>query len=677
MLNYFTEQHVSTLSKYVGLPLKEINAQGQRDLTPERAFARDQFKEAHWLVTLWAKNIRDALFPNGSIPNKQIRATNQIGNFRDYLPQTFYPNRMHPSNLMYWVYLWCDRDSPTKDIYFRVLLGLNDDTSDNALRKKFKNYKESLSGQNSFEAMLPAAEGLRFSMSELTDWAINAIRNFPETYETLAEALQPELGKNDAELDEKKFSGYWIEKSGIRGRSDRQFGEFALGQVMWSPQKSADGSDIYSNMREVKNGDIVFHLVDNLQIEGVSRVRKDVDFNFTCLDGSEWQGQNGYLIKLEDFQSLNPPITRDIFFRDENTLLNILENSHNLCYNRNLNFRQGAYLTEAPLTLVSVLNSLYKELSGNFIPYVDGVVQETIQDTLPEIYDPIEGLFISRESFFNALHVLKSKKNLILQGPPGVGKSFIAKRIAYSMVGGKDEIRIQSIQFHQSYSYEDFIQGYRPQKDTSGFYLKNGVFYNFCKKAETDLGNDYVFIIDEINRGNLSKIFGEVMLLIEADKRSHKDDSEWAVSLTYADEDSPKFSIPSNVYILGMMNTADRSLAIVDYALRRRFSFLDIEPSIDSETFHDYLSSKGVSEEIITIIKNRIGLLNQSIQQSTDLGKGFRIGHSFFVPQNPITDSREWYEDIINNEIAPLLREYWFDKRAEDVERDIQSLLAS
>jgi 5-methylcytosine-specific restriction protein B len=282
----------------------------------------------------------------------------------------------------------------------------------------------------------------------------------------------------------------------------------------------------------------------------------------------------------------------------------------------------------------------------------------------------LKELLVSRKEFEEMLESLNSKKNLILQGPPGTGKSFVAKRLAYALLGFKDDSRIESVQFHQSFSYEDFIQGFRPKKDGSGFTLKDGVFYRFCKKALHDPDRPYVFIIDEINRGNLSKIFGEVMLLIETDKRG----PEWALSLTYSDESASKFHIPANVHILGMMNTADRSLAIVDYALRRRFAFKDVLPGFDSDKFRPLLESKGVEPQVIAAIQTKMAALNKEIESSVDLGRGFTIGHSFFVPFENVSDSKVWYERVIKNEIVPLLREYWFDKKQSEVDQHVQSL---
>jgi 5-methylcytosine-specific restriction enzyme B len=283
----------------------------------------------------------------------------------------------------------------------------------------------------------------------------------------------------------------------------------------------------------------------------------------------------------------------------------------------------------------------------------------------------MEGLFMSEEDFRGLLDLMEHRRNVILQGAPGVGKTFIAKRLAYALMGEKDDARVEMVQFHQSYSYEDFIQGYRPSG--TGFELKDGVFFTFCRRAAQDRSRPHVFIIDEINRGNLSKIFGELMMLIEADKRS--EDS--AVPLTYALPEQAPFFVPENVIILGMMNTADRSLAMVDYALRRRFAFVELEPEFQSEKFRDFLNERLVPNEIAKRIIGRMTELNGVIAKDTDnLGPGFRIGHSFFCPNNGTSADEAWYARIIKTEIAPLLREYWFDNTAV-ADHHVKQLLAS
>ncbi len=270
----------------------------------------------------------------------------------------------------------------------------------------------------------------------------------------------------------------------------------------------------------------------------------------------------------------------------------------------------------------------------------------------------LKDVFLSKSKFDNMIDALNRKKNVVLVGPPGVGKTFIAKRLAYSMIGFKAPDSVKMIQFHQSYAYEDFIQGFRPS-ESGGFDLRNGVFHSFCREATKHPENRYVFIIDEINRGNLSKIFGEIMMLIEADKRG----SEYAVPLTYSSESKP-FFVPENLFLIGMMNTADRSLAMVDYALRRRFAFIRLSPEFASDQFGDFLSEKGVSPELIQKIKDRILDLNAEIRDDhANLGPDFEIGHSFFCPGSAAERLDEsWYRNIIHQEIEPLLQEYWFDK---------------
>lgn len=265
--------------------------------------------------------------------------------------------------------------------------------------------------------------------------------------------------------------------------------------------------------------------------------------------------------------------------------------------------------------------------------------------------DFLNEVYISSDKYDTLAKTLKRKKNIILQGAPGVGKTFAAKRLAYSIMGVRDKERVKMIQFHQSYSYEDFIMGFRPVEN-GGFELHKGVFYEFCKKAEADDENDYFFIIDEINRGNLSKIFGELFMLIESDKRGIE------LDLLYSNE---KFSIPEKMHIIGMMNTADRSLAMLDYALRRRFTFFEFEPAFDNEQFREYQKLKNNTKfnNLISCVKE----LNDKISEDESLGKGFRIGHSYFCTEETITD--EWLSSVVEFEIIPLLNEYWFDEPAK------------
>ena len=269
--------------------------------------------------------------------------------------------------------------------------------------------------------------------------------------------------------------------------------------------------------------------------------------------------------------------------------------------------------------------------------------------------DFLEDVFLTEEEYDELVALLLYKKNVILQGAPGVGKTFLAKRLAYSIMGVLSKHHVEMVQFHQNYSYEDFIMGYKPAGDS--FELKEGVFYNFCKKAEQKPGEKFFFIIDEINRGNLSKIFGELMLLIEHDKRNEQ------VTLAYRNE---KFNVPENVYIIGMMNTADRSLALMDYALRRRFSFFEVVPAFKRKKFIDHVTALISDTDTANMLNDRLYALNEIIadEDKSGLGKGFCIGHSYFCTK-PVAGQTpdQWYKTIIKFEISPLLDEYWWDDK--------------
>lgn len=290
---------------------------------------------------------------------------------------------------------------------------------------------------------------------------------------------------------------------------------------------------------------------------------------------------------------------------------------------------------------VAKLNALFEEDMPEDVEEEDVVYPTYTKD------DFLNDVYMDSDKYNTLTTLVKNKKNIIMQGAPGVGKTYSAKRLAYSMMGVKDLTRVMMIQFHQSYSYEDFIMGFRPS--SAGFELKKGPFYSFCKKAEIDSENDYFFIIDEINRGNLSKIFGELFMLIESDKRGIE------LQLLYSDE---KFSVPENVYIIGMMNTADRSLAMLDYALRRRFAFFELAPAFGTKGFKEYQSR--VNNEKFNKLILAVEQLNEEIENDDTLGRGFRIGHSYFCTAEVVNDI--WLKNVVDYELVPLLDEYWFDE---------------
>lgn len=309
----------------------------------------------------------------------------------------------------------------------------------------------------------------------------------------------------------------------------------------------------------------------------------------------------------------------------------------------------GGQAVMKTLTNITPYNDYVQNLLALFAEDVKEEIPQETEIKYPTYTkdDFLDEVFMDEDNYNTLVELLDAKYNIILQGAPGVGKTFAAKRLAYSIMGEKDTSRVSMVQFHQSYSYEDFIQGYRPIDN--GFKLESGSFYKFCKAAEIDNERPYFFIIDEINRGNLSKIFGELMMLIESDKRGEK------LKLLYKDE---WFTVPKNVRIIGMMNTADRSLAMMDYALRRRFAFFDFAPAFSSDGFKKYIADKNNEKlgKLIEVVEN----LNVAISNDESLGDGFRIGHSYFCTTKEITDG--WLKSVVEYEVIPLLKEYWFDE---------------
>lgn len=369
---------------------------------------------------------------------------------------------------------------------------------------------------------------------------------------------------------------------------------------------------IYQNFVDAKVGDIViaYESTPTKAIVGLCVIEKELNDNKVCFKKIE---QFAHPIKYQDICNLDELKNMEFFVNSQGSLFKV----------SNEEFE----------TLIEIIREVNPTIEKKYDKY-------DVEDFLNEVY-------IDRNKYNEIKNLLERKKNIILQGAPGVGKTFMAKRLAYSIMGEKNTDRMKLIQFHQSYSYEDFIEGIKPN-DKGEFGLEQGIFYNFCKEAESNPTKSYYLIIDEINRGNLSKIFGELLMLIENDKRGEK--------LTLAYSKIP-FSVPENLYIIGMMNTADRSLAIMDYALRRRFSFVDIKPAFDNEKFIEYKESLNSSyfDKIINNIKD----LNKDIVKDLSLGEGFMIGHSYFSNLEK-ADEKE-LKSIINYDIIPMLKEYWFD----------------
>ena len=293
-------------------------------------------------------------------------------------------------------------------------------------------------------------------------------------------------------------------------------------------------------------------------------------------------------------------------------------------------------------------------------------------DDSPEPYslDDIisEGCFLPRPQLQGIIEHWKFKKNLILQGPPGTGKTFLARKLAYALIGQKDETQVQAVQFHPNLSYEDFVRGHRPSADGK-LTLIDGPFLNLVTAARRDPDSDYVVVIEEINRGNPAQVFGEMLTLLEADKRNPSE----ALALSYPKSPEERIHIPPNLYIIGTMNIADRSLALVDLAFRRRFAFEELEPQF-TPTWREWVShNSGIPPQFLTVIQQKLETLNHQIASDRTLGRQFRIGHSYVTPGHPIPDAPAWFRRIVQKEIAPLLDEYWFD--APETARDAKAAL--
>lgn len=441
-------------------------------------------------------------------------------------------------------------------------------------------------------------------------------------------------GSDPVQKAAKKSQQYWIYSPGDNASMWDEFYKDGIMAIRWGYigdlRQYASKAEMKEKMKEVNDPDKTYRnaahatwqFANDIQIGDVVFVKKGMH---------ELIGRG--------------VVTSDYFYDESRKGF---ENVRKVNWTNNGHWDHPGQAVMKTLTNISNYTDYVEELNALF-----GDSAEIDPDDRVVAYDTydeemfFEQVYMEEEKYRQLVALIKAKKNVILQGPPGVGKTYSATRLCYSLVGALDPNRVMMIQFHQSYSYEDFIVGYRPTE--KGYELKYGAFYEFCKNAEEDSDNDYYFLIDEINRGNLSKIFGELFMLIESDKRGVK------LQLLYGNE---RFSVPENVYIIGMMNTADRSLALLDYALRRRFAFFDLKPSFDTEGFRGY--QDGLKSDKFDRLIEAVKRLNHDISDDSSLGEGFEIGHSFFCGITEVTD--DILERIVEFELIPLLKEYWFDE---------------
>ena len=400
------------------------------------------------------------------------------------------------------------------------------------------------------------------------------------------------------------------------------------GGYIWAPLKSKKGQPVYhwETLEEVYQGDIILHYSKG-ELKYVSLVSEPPVIRKHPLHPQEGEDREGRLV-ITEYHELTPPIPLSVFNREVSQLY--ISQSP---IDKTSGIKEG-YLFRFNEDALKIIQDAQPETRWPEFAIIEGKDNVNPYYPLEELAQDISYKEDELASFLNAI---QRKGQAIIYGPPGTGKTYIAEKLAKHLIGGGEGFH-EIIQFHPAYTYEDFIQGIRPQireDNLLEYRLVPGRFMTFCEKALSASGL-CVLIIDEINRANLSRVFGELMYLLE-----------------YRNQEIPlasgkKLHIPENIRIIGTMNTADRSIALVDYALRRRFVFLPLRPNY--EVLKNYHQARGIDAS---------GLIEILRQVNKEIGDPhYEVGHSFFMVQ----DLPDVLKDIWQMEIIPYLEEYFFDQ---------------
>lgn len=410
-------------------------------------------------------------------------------------------------------------------------------------------------------------------------------------------------------------NGWWLTAS----PKIWSFADIAIGEEQNYTLYNEKGNPrrIHKNFIEAKPGDVVIGY-EATPVKAIVSI---------CEISHEHDDERMYFKKVRD-------LTTPIPFETIKTCAELT----NMEFLKNPN---GSFFRLSKAELEAILELAYEDEEA--APTAAAIEPYSDEDFLADVY-------MERADYEDLKGLAAEKKNLILQGAPGTGKTFAAERLAWAIMGCKDRSRVERVQFHQSTSYDEFVIGFKPNAE-GGFFIEEGPFVKFCNKAAADKDKvEYFFIIDEINRANVSKVFGELLMLIEDSHRGEP------LKLGI---DGRRFCVPENVTIIGMMNTADRGLALIDYALRRRFAFFEMQPALDNQAFMKRVEE--CEDQRMPALVDAVRKLNRKIAEDPALGDGFRIGHSYFCKKKEAEPG--CVDSIIKYELIPLIREYWFDDR--------------